>query len=80
MKWDPTYHKMAPGKLENVAQCCFNKFDCTLFTSKFSQFAFYFCISLSVISESLAQPCCKCCSLSACGECAIHHERDVCEE
>ena len=51
MKWHPTYHKMAPDKLENgahhamkptdklenVAQCCFNKFDCRLFTSKFSQ-------------------------------------------
>jgi len=55
---------MAPDKLENGAQCCFNKFDCRLFASKFSQFAFYLCISLSVVSESLAQPCCKCFSLS----------------
>jgi len=64
MKWHPTCHEMVSDKLENVAQCCFNKFDCRLFISKFSEFAFYFCLSLSVISESLAQLCCKCCSLS----------------
>jgi len=64
MKWHPTCHKIVPDKLENVAQCCFNKFDCRLFKSKFSQFLFHFCLSLSVISESLVQPCCKCCSLS----------------
>ena len=56
---------MAPNKLENVAQCCFNKFNWRLFISTFSQFAFYFYLALSVISESLTQPCCKCCSLSA---------------
>jgi len=60
----PNMPKMAPNKLENVAQYCFNKFDCRLFISKFSQFAFYFCLSLSVISESLAQPYCKSWSLS----------------
>ena len=65
MKWHPTCRKMDHDKLENVVQCCFNKFDCRLFISKFSQFSFYFCLSLSIISESLAQPCGKCCSLSA---------------
>ena len=64
MKSHPTSHKMRSDQLENVAQCCFKKFDCRLFISKFSQFAFYFCLSFSVISESLAQPFCKCCRLS----------------
>ena len=64
MKWRPTYHKMALDKFENGAQCCFNKFDCRLFVSKFSQFALYLSLSHSVISKSLAQPFCKCCSLS----------------
>ena len=49
MKWRPTCHKIAPDKLENGAQCCFNKFDYRLFISKFSQFAFY----LSLYSQSL---------------------------
>ena len=57
MKWRPI--------VKNGAQCCFNNFDCRLFRSKFSQFAFYLSLLLSVISESLAQPCCKCCNLSA---------------
>jgi len=64
MKWHPSCYKMAPDKFENGAKCCFNKFDCRLFISNFSQFAFYLCLSLSVISESLSQPCCKCCSFS----------------
>jgi len=55
---------MAPGKLENCAQCCFNKFDCRLFIFKFIEIAFYLSLSLSVISKSLSQPWCKCCSLS----------------
>jgi len=55
---------MAPDKLDNGARCCFNKFDCRLFISKFFQFALYLSLSLSVISKSLAQQCCKCCSLS----------------
>jgi len=55
---------MAPDKLENCVQCCFNKFDCRLFASKFIEIAFYLFLSLSVISKSLAQPWCKCCSLS----------------
>jgi len=55
---------MAPNKFENGAQCCFNKFDCRLFISKFSHFALYLSLSHSVISKSLAQPFCKCCSLS----------------
>jgi len=55
---------MVPDKLENGTQCCFNKFDCRLFISKFAQFAFYLSLSHSVISKSLAQPFCKCCSLS----------------
>jgi len=53
---------MAPDRLETGAQCCFNNFDCRLFQSKFSPFAFYLSLSLSVISKSLAQPCCKCCN------------------
>jgi len=32
--------------------------------SKFIEIAFYLSLSLSVISKSLAQPWCKCCSLS----------------
>jgi len=63
-QWRPTCYKMAPDKLENGAQRCFNKFDCRLFISKFSQFAFYLSFSLSVISKSLAQLCCKCCNHS----------------
>jgi len=31
---------MAPDQLENRAQCCFNKFDCRLFISKFIEIAF----------------------------------------
>jgi len=56
---------MAPDKLENCAQCCFNKFDCRLFICKFIEIAFCLSLSLSVISKSLAQPWCKRCSLSA---------------
>jgi len=67
MKWHPTCYKMVPDKLENGvqhgmkwypiikkndAQCCFNKFDCRLFISKFSPFEFYLSLSLSVISKS----------------------------
>ena len=55
---------MAPDKLENCAQCCFNKLDCRLFLSKFSQFAICLSLSLSVISKRLTQPCCKCCNVS----------------
>jgi len=55
MKWRPTCHKMAADRLETGAQCCFKKFDCRLFISKFSLFAFYLSLSLSVISKSLAQ-------------------------
>ena len=64
MKWRPTCYKIAPDKLENGPQYCCNKFDCRLFTSKFSQFALYLSLSLSVISKSLAQPCYKHCNLS----------------
>ena len=42
----------------------FNKFDCKLFISKFIEITFYLSLSLSVNSKSLAQPWCKCCSLS----------------
>jgi len=63
-KWCPTCYEMAPDELENVNQCCFNKFDCRLFVSKFSQFTFHLFLSHSVISKSLAQPFCKCYSLS----------------
>jgi len=55
---------MAPDRLETGAKCCFNKFDCRLFISKFSQFAFHLSLSLSVISKSLAQLCCKYCNHS----------------
>ena len=70
MKWRPTCYKMAPDKLENCAeecyetapdqlengdQCCFNKFDCRVFISKFSLFALYLSLSLLVVSSSLAQ-------------------------
>jgi len=54
---------MAPNKLENCAQCCFNKFDCRLFISKI-EIAFYLSLSLSFVSKSLTLPWCKCCSLS----------------
>jgi len=64
MKWHPTCHKMATDKLENGAQCCFNRFVWRLFISEFSQFAFYLSLSLSVISKNLAHSFCKCCSLS----------------
>jgi len=50
---------MAPDRLETGAWCCFNKFNCRLFISKFSQFALYLSLSLSVVSKSLAQLCCK---------------------
>jgi len=63
-KWCPTCCEMAPDELENVNQCCFNKFDCRLFVSKFSQFTFHLFLSHSVISKSLAQLFCKCYSLS----------------
>ena len=33
---------------------CFNKLDCRIFISRFSQFAFYLSLSLSVVSKSLA--------------------------
>ena len=55
---------MALDRLETGAQCCFKKFDCSFFISKFSQFAFYLSLSLSFISKSLAQLCCKCCNHS----------------
>ena len=55
---------MAPDRLETGAQCCFKKFDCRLFIFKFSYFVFYLSFSLSVISKSLAQLCCKCCNHS----------------
>ena len=42
---------MAPDKLENGTQYCFNMSDCRLFISKFSQFAFYLSLSHSVISR-----------------------------
>jgi len=55
---------MAPNRLETGAQCCFNKSDCRLFISKFSQFAFYLFLTPLVISKNLAQLCCKYCNLS----------------
>jgi len=56
MKWHPTSWEMVPNVI--------SAFFCRLFISTFFQFAFYLPISLSVISTSLAQPCCKCCNLS----------------
>ena len=64
MKWRPTCCSMAPDRLETGAQCCLNMFDCRIFISAFSQFGFYLSFSLSVISKSLAQLCCKCCNHS----------------
>ena len=55
---------MVPNRLWNGAQCCFNKFDCRWFTSKFSHFAFYLSLQLSVASKRLDQICCKYCNLS----------------
>ena len=49
MKRRPTCYEMAPDMLKNGVQCCFNKFDCRLFISNFSQFAFYLFLSLSII-------------------------------
>ena len=84
IKWCPISKKMVPNMLLNHdrAQSCFNKFDCRLFISKFSQYAFYLSFSLSLISKSLAQPCCKCCNHSVrdCVECVIRLKRDVHEE
>ena len=76
MKWRPTWYKMVPDKLENGAQqtkngvrsvrrwcpICVSKFDCRSFISKilWKRFAFCLPLSLSVISTSLIQPCCKC--------------------
>jgi len=60
----PKCYKMAPDKLENCTQCCFNRFDYRLIIYKFSQFAVYLSLSHSVNSKSLAQLFCKCCSLS----------------
>jgi len=57
-------YEMAPDKVENCAQCYFNKFHCRLFIYKFIEIAFYLSLSLSVISKSPTQPWCKCCSLS----------------
>ena len=51
---------MAPDKLEKRAQFWYEKFECRLFISKFSQFAIYLSPSLSVISTILAHHCCKC--------------------
>ena len=56
--------KNGARKLENGAQSFCNKFDCKLFISKFSQFAFYLALSFSFITKSPDQPCCKCCNLS----------------
>jgi len=53
IKWCPTYYEMAPDQSENGDQCCFNKFDCRLFISKFSHFAIHLSLYLSVASEGL---------------------------
>ena len=60
----PTIVTRVALSLENGTRCCFNKFDCSLFISKFSPFAFYLSLSHSVISKILSRPFCKCCSLS----------------
>jgi len=71
---------MAPSKLENGAQCCFNNFDCRLFITKFFQFAFYLSLSLSIISKIYPNLAASVAASQRCGKCAIHHERDVREE
>jgi len=75
-----TCYEMAPVKLENCAQCCFKKFDCRLFISKFIEIGFYLSLSLSVISKSLAQPFSAVAASQRCVECAIHRELDVHDE
>ena len=75
----PTFYQMTPDKLENGAQHAMNwrliskkMVSNVVVTSliagylylSFFQFAFYLSLSLPIISISLAQPCCKCCSLS----------------
>ena len=62
-KWCPTCCEMAPDKLENGVQCCFNKFHCRLFLCKFSQFAFYLSVSTLTHFKNLSQPCYNCFSL-----------------
>jgi len=51
MKSCPIFYEMVLDKLENGVQCYFIKFVCRLFISKFSQFAFYLSLSLSIISR-----------------------------
>jgi len=53
--------KMAPDKIKNGARCCFCKFHCKLFISKFFTKAvpILLLLLISLISTSLAQPCCN---------------------
>ena len=39
-KWCPTCYEMAPDKLENGVQCCFNKFDLEPWPERFEQEGF----------------------------------------
>ena len=52
---------MAPDNFKNGAQYCFNKLIACYFLS---QFEFCLSFSLSLISTSVTQHCCKCCNLS----------------
>jgi len=49
---------MVPNKLENGAQCCFNKSDCRLFVSKFLSLHFtclLFTLSFQKVLPSISQ-------------------------
>jgi len=59
IKWRPIGWKLVPNVVSTSLIAGY-----LLFISKFSQFAFYLSLSLSVISKCLAQFCCKCCNHS----------------
>jgi len=56
---------MASDKLENDAQCCFNKFDCSSFISKFSHFNLYLLVSFTLTHFKRSIPI-SCCLLPQC--------------
>jgi len=63
MKWCPTCHKMAPDKLEMVPNNVVTSLIAGYLYLSFVSLHFP-CLFLSQSFKSLAQPCCKCCSLS----------------
>jgi len=59
MKWYPTCCKMMSSMLQNGGQCCFSKFDCRLFISKFfceSSLHLLLSITLSRLSKMWCLP------------------------